>query len=292
MKIGLYARILKSKTQLDFVASLLDLLAKREIEIYLHENLKSLLKLDLVTDDYKSFNDFDLKAEDIDYLLSLGGDGTMLDTIIMVRDTAIPVLGVNMGRFGFLASSQQENIEQTIIELEQKSYSIDQRTVLMLESDGNLFSKFPYALNDFVIHKKDSSSMITVHTYLNGVFLNSYWADGLICSTPTGSSGYSLSCGGPLLFPGSSSLVITPIAPHNLNVRPAVISDDHIVSFEIEGRANSFLVSLDSRSITVPKGAQLAIKKAPFLFYMIRLSDESFMDTIRKKLMWGIDNRN
>jgi NAD+ kinase len=292
MKIGIYARILKSKEQEEFVHSLLELLKVKQIKIFVHTTLAKILGPEVMDDSISTFSGSDLNFGDIDYLLSLGGDGTMLDTLMLVKDTCTPVLGVNMGRFGFLASSQKENIKQTIHELEQKSYTIDKRSVLMLESDSALFSTFPYALNDFVIHKKDSSSMITVHTYLNGVFLNSYWADGLICSSPTGSSGYSLSCGGPLLFPGSSSLVITPIAPHNLNVRPAVISDSNVVSFEIESRTNSFLVSLDSRSISVNKGIQLAIRKAPFSFYMVRLSNETFMNTIRKKLMWGIDNRN
>ena len=164
--------------------------------------------------------------------------------------------------------------------------------MLKLESDQPLFGDFPYALNDFVIHKKDTSSMITVRAYLNGVFLNAYWADGLICSTPTGSSGYSLSCGGPLLFPGSRSFVITPIAPHNLNVRPAVISEESVVSFETEGRTDSYLVTLDSRSETVTKGTKLAIQKANFSFRTVRLQEESYMNTIRKKLMWGLDNRN
>ncbi len=292
MKIGIYARVLKSTEQLTFVDSLFKLLTERGIEIWLHKDFANFLIHKKRQVSYKMFDNNSLSENSIDYLLSLGGDGTMLDTLTMVRDTNIPVLGVNMGRFGFLASSQQEDIVQTITQLENKTYSIDKRTVLKLESDREVFTQFPYALNDFVIHKKDTSSMITVHAYVNGVFLNSYWADGLICSTPTGSSGYSLSCGGPLLFPGSASVVITPIAPHNLNVRPAVISDDHVLTFEIEGRTNSFLATLDSRSVTVEKGTQLAIKKADFFFSMIRLQEESFMDTIRKKLMWGLDNRN
>jgi len=292
MKIGIYARVLKSSEQLNFVDTLFKHLTERGIEIWLHKDFANFLIHKNRQVSNKMFDNNSLSENSIDYLLSLGGDGTMLDTLTMVRDTNIPVLGVNMGRFGFLASSQQEDIVQTITQLENKTYSVDKRTVLKLESDREVFTQFPFALNDFVIHKKDTSSMIIVHAYVNGVFLNSYWADGLICSTPTGSSGYSLSCGGPLLFPGSASVVITPIAPHNLNVRPAVISDDHVLTFEIEGRTNSFLATLDSRSVTVEKGTQLAIKKADFFFSMIRLQEESFMDTIRKKLMWGLDNRN
>lgn len=292
MKIGIYARVLKSEEQLQFVDQLIRLLKKRNIDVWLHRDFAAFLKQRNMEIGYHLFDNNSLETDSIDFLMSLGGDGTMLDTLTIVRDTNIPVLGVNMGRFGFLASSQMEDIEGTIRELENQTYSIDKRTVLQLESNRQVFNTFPHALNDFVIHKKDSASMITVHAYVNGVFLNSYWSDGLICATPTGSSGYSLSCGGPLLFPGSSSFVLTPIAPHNLNVRPAVISDDHVLSFEIEGRTNSFLATIDSRTVTIEKGTQLAVKKADFKFRMIRLENESFMDTIRKKLMWGIDNRN
>jgi len=291
MKIGIYARVLRPE-QIPFMDDLLKLLKDRGIIIWMHKDFAEAFKNLKRVADFNLFDNNSLEQGSIDYLLSLGGDGTMLDTLTIVRDTNIPVLGVNMGRFGFLASSQKEDIAQTITELENKTYSIDKRTVLKLESDRTVFKHFPYALNDFVIHKKDTASMITVHSYVNGVFLNSYWSDGLIIATPTGSSGYSLSCGGPLVFPGSKSFVLTPIAPHNLNVRPAVISDDYILSFEIEGRTNSFLGTLDSRSVTVEKGTQLAIKKADFSFSMIRLQNESFMDTIRRKLMWGLDNRN
>lgn len=291
MKIGIYARVLRPE-QLPFLDELLKLLKERGIIIWMHKDFAEAFKNLKRLADFNLFDNQSLETDSIDYLLSLGGDGTMLDTLTIVRNTNIPVLGVNMGRFGFLASSQKEDIAQTITELENKTYSIDKRTVLKLESDRTVFTQFPYALNDFVIHKKDTASMITVHSYVNGVFLNSYWSDGLIIATPTGSSGYSLSCGGPIVFPGSKSFVLTPIAPHNLNVRPAVISDDHILSFEIEGRTNSFLGSLDSRSVTIEKGTQLAVKKADFSFSMIRLQNESYMDTIRRKLMWGLDNRN
>jgi NAD+ kinase len=164
--------------------------------------------------------------------------------------------------------------------------------VLQLETSVPLFDGVNYALNDFVIHKKDSSSMITIHTYVNGEYLNSYWSDGLIISTPTGSTGYSLSCGGPILYPTSNSLVITPIAPHNLNVRPMVISDEHVISFEIEGRSTGFLITLDSRSESITSSVQLAIKRANFKFPLVRFNEENYLNTLRKKLMWGIDNRN
>jgi len=293
LKIGIYSRLLKSISQIDFYHRLIELLHSRGIECLLFYTLADhLLKEHNISSPLATFSGIDLEPGSLDYLVSLGGDGTMLDTLSIVKNSGIPVLGVNTGRFGFLASSQMSEIENTIFELQNKSYAIEERSVLQLEAEESLFGDFPYALNDFVLHKKDSSSMITVHTYLNGVFLNSYWADGLIISTPTGSSGYSLSCGGPLLFPGSSSFVVTPIAPHNLNVRPVVVSDENIISFEFEGRTSSVLASLDSRSVSLLKGVELAIKKADFKFKMVRLSNENYMDTIRKKLMWGRDKRN
>jgi len=293
VKIGIYSRMLKSQEQLNFYNKLLDLLSAASIEVYVYEELLQHLKVEHDhVDSSTSFRGEALESDSLDYLISLGGDGTMLDTLNIVRDTGIPVLGVNMGRFGFLASSQMSEIERAIKELENRSYDIEERSVIKLEGADGLFDGFPYALNDFVLHKIDTSAMITVHTYLNGVFLNSYWADGLIISTPTGSSGYSLSCGGPLLFPGSSSLLVTPIAPHNLTVRPVVVSDNNIISFEFEGRTSSVLASLDSRSVTLIKGMELAVKKADFSFRMIRLSGENYMDTLRKKLNWGRDNRN
>ena len=225
-------------------------------------------------------------------MIVLGGDGTILDSIIYTGNHAIPILGINKGRLGFLAGESASDIKKAIVNLDKGHYSIDSRSVLQLESSSNVFNQTNYALNDFVIHKKDSSSMITIHTYINGEYLNSYWSDGLIISTPTGSTGYSLSCGGPIMYPGSSSFVITPIAPHNLNVRPMIISDSNVISFEIEGRSTSFLISLDSRSETIDQSVQLAVRKAPNDFQLVRFNEDNYLKTLRKKLMWGIDNRN
>ncbi len=278
---------------MDFFLHLIDLLEVRNIAVLIHKNFGEYLKEehDLKVK-YDVFDDKDSISGQIDYLICVGGDGTMLDTLKIVKDSNIPVVGVNLGRFGFLASSQTNEIEQTIDELVNKSYSIDKRAVLQLVSDEGLFEPFPFGLNDFVIHKQDTTSMIIVHTYLNGEFLNSYWADGLILATPTGSSGYSLSCGGPLCFPQSASFVVTPIAPHNLNVRPVVISDKNVISFEFEGRSQSVLASLDARSESIRTGVQLAVRKAEFTYSMIRLSSQNYMNTIRNKLNWGIDQRN
>ncbi len=293
MKVGIYGRVLNQKEHREAAQELMHLLEKKNIECTIYRPFLDYLHTHQILDtQYPDFTESSFAKSELDYLICLGGDGTMLDTLMLVKDSAVPVLGINMGRFGFLASTPLNSIEMAIDELCNKSYRIDKRSLLKLESSEPVFGGFSFALNDFVLHKKDTSSMITVHTYLNGEFLNSYWADGLIISTPTGSSGYSLSCGGPLLFPRSSSFVITPIAPHNLNARPVVIPDDNILSFEIEGRGTSYLASLDSRSASITSQIQMAIKKADFDFHMIRLSSENYLSTLRTKLMWGIDNRN
>lgn len=294
MRIGLYARVLKNKVAFECLQSILNYSHQNGISIVLHSDLH-----DSLSDSKFSYDPpLDVFANDeivqskIDYLLCIGGDGTMLDSLNIVRESGIPVLGFNTGRLGYLATSNTEDVEKVIDELIKKSYSIDKRTLLKLEADQELFGGFAYALNDFVIHKKDSTSMITVHSYLNGEFMNSYWADGLIVATPTGSSAYSLSCGGPILIPKSASFAITPIAPHNLSVRPVVIPDDTVLSFEIEGRVKSYLISLDSRSCSIKKGTQIAVRKANFTFNLIRPSNKNYLDALRTKMMWGMDVRN
>jgi NAD+ kinase len=293
MKIAIYGRVLK-RNHLSFVQELYDSLSSLGIEyatedVFLAQCINNNIKV-------KSTNTFtdkqELVASDPDYLMVLGGDGTMLDSLVYIYETSIPVMGINLGRLGFLTGQERDDVPKLLDHLMRGYVSIEKRTLLKLESDHHLFNGIPYALNDFVIHKKDSSSMMTIHTYLNGEFLNSYWADGLILSTPTGSTGYSLSCGGPILYPGSNSFVITPIAPHNLNVRPFVISDEHVISFEIEDRSTSFLVTLDSRSETIHSSVNLAIRKADYSYHLLNFQDENFLTTLRKKLMWGIDNRN
>jgi NAD+ kinase len=294
MNIGLYARALRNKAALECLQSIISYLSKNEIGIFFHEELRKNLdesKLGIDTP-YEVFTTEDILESQIDYLLCIGGDATLLDTLNIVRESGIPVLGFNTGRLGYLATSNPEDVEKVIDDLVKKTYSIDKRSILKLEADQELFGGFAYALNDFVIHKKDSTSMITVHTYLNGEFMNSYWADGLIVATPTGSSAYSLSCGGPILIPKSSSFAITPIAPHNLSVRPVVIPDDTVLSFEIEGRVKSYLISLDSRNCSIKKGAQIAVRKADFTFNLIRLSNKNYLDALRNKMMWGMDVRN
>ncbi len=287
MKVAVYGRTIATEGLRDFIAHFTSCLEKHEMEYVAIPQyarfLKSKLQLDLPQSD---------ELNEIDILISLGGDGTVLDTLSIVKDSGLAVLGVNLGRFGFLANTTMDDIESTIIQLKKGEYSIEGRSVIKVETEIDEIQDFPYALNDFVVQKRDSSAMITVDTHLDGEFLNSYWADGLIVSSPTGSSGYSLSCGGPLLFPGSQSFVVTPIAAHNLTVRPAVIPDDKILELQITGRSNTVLVSLDSRSYKVSADTQFRVKKGEFYFNMVRLKGSSYMDTIRTKLMWGVDTRN
>ncbi len=227
-----------------------------------------------------------------DMLFSLGGDGTMLDAICFVGNSGIPLIGINLGRLGFLAAIHEEEVEAAIISLVRGSYSIEKRALIHLDSSIPLFDGSPFALNEFTIHRQDTSSMIKVHTYLNGEFLNTYWADGLIVATPTGSTGYSLSCGGPVVFPQTSSFIITPVAPHNLNTRPIVVPDDNIITFTIEGRSEQFLCTLDARTETIRSNVQLAVKKENFTISLVRPDEHNFLNTIRQKLYWGIDKRN
>ena len=228
-----------------------------------------------------------------DFVISMGGDGTILDAATIVRDSGVPILGINIGRLGFLSTIGKERLDTAITALEKGTYVVDRRSLLHLDSKpGPIFGDLDFALNEFTILKKDSSSMITIHVYINGEFMSSYWADGLIVATPTGSTGYSLSCGGPIVFPGSNNLVISAVAPHNLNIRPIVVSDDAVISFEVEGRSTEFLVTLDSRQMVVQSGTQLAVRKESFSVSLIRLDDMNFLTTLRNKLNLGVDTRN
>lgn len=292
MKIGIYAKSLRENKHEGPFLQALQILHERGHEIYTTNalidfaHIHSPHKLNLHPFDYCSKSNIPFE-----FLLCVGGDGTILDAVNLVRDSEIPVLGFNTGRLGFLAATGAEEIKQSIEDLEKGSFQIDSRTLIQIESNATLF-EYNVGLNDFVIHKKETSSMIVVHTFLNGEFLNSYWADGLIVSTPTGSTGYSLSCGGPIIFPKSDNFIITPIAPHNLNVRPVVVNDNHVISFEIEGRANSYLTSLDARSKSIEKNVQIAVRKANHEFKLVRLNSNNYLDTLRNKLSWGYDKRN
>lgn len=238
-----------------------------------------------------SYDTFDSVKNQTDVVLSLGGDGTILDAVVMVKESEKPILGINFGRLGFLASLGKDQLHEAIDALERGGYMIDKRTLIELQSNKPLFDD-NFALNDMTIQRQNQSSMITVNAYLNGELLNTYWADGLIISTPTGSTGYSLSCGGPIIYPTSGNFVITPVAPHNLNVRPMVVSDDVVLSFEVTGRGDSFLCTLDARAKAINSSFQLAVKKAGFHAHIVRLTDQSFLTALKTKLNWGSDQRN
>ena len=292
MKVALYSRQLNVRHAV-FIQKLLLSLHRRGFETLVHAPYYNQLREHLEVPDslsiFKSHLDLNGRAE---CMFSLGGDGTLLDTLAFVRDYNIPILGINIGRLGFLANIGKEEIELALDALEKGSYTHDRRSLIQIESSKPLVGDVNFALNEFAIHKKDTSAMITIHTYINGEFLNSYWADGLIVSTPTGSTGYNLSCGGPILTPQSSNFVITPIAPHNLNVRPMVVPDDSIISFEIEGRGDNYLCTLDSRYETIDNSYHIAVRKCRFNIDLVRLPDHNFLSTLSKKLHWGSDSRN
>jgi NAD+ kinase len=292
MKAAIYSRAMDAEQQQDFQL-FFDELAAQKIEpvIFhdLYEQIKSLLTLPATT---TTFSVADELTENIDFIISMGGDGTLLDTITLVRDRNIPVMGINFGRLGFLASIGREDVKSAVTALTKRTFVIDNRTMIHLDASQPLFGKVPYSLNEFSIHKRDTAPMIKIHTYLNGEFLNTYWADGLIVATPTGSTGYSLSCNGPIVFPESGSFVITPVAPHNLNVRPIIVPDDNIISFEVESRAEQIICALDSRREIVNKNVELAVRKESFGINLIRLNENNFLQTLRNKLTWGLDKRN
>ncbi len=293
MQVVVYSTFLKEK-DIPHVQTFFDVLHQAGINAYVYEPyLKELQgKIEFLGNVGKFSGYVDFQIKKMDFMITLGGDGTILNAATIVRDSGVPVLGINLGRLGFLAGIEKARIKEAIDLLQRGMYSIEDRSMLQIESDAPLFGEVPFALNDMTILKRDTSSMITIHTYIDGAYLNSYWADGIIIATPTGSTGYSLSCGGPIIFPNSGNFVITPVAPHNLNIRPIVISDNSVISFEVEGRAENFLCTLDSRFETITSSSQLAVRKCDFPMKLVQLNETSFMRTIRDKLAWGMDSRN
>jgi NAD+ kinase len=292
MKIAIYSRGGESVNMEDLRHFISELAVARISTIIYEPFFRNVIPLLGEEGTYGTFHDSNDLDDSFDCIISLGGDGTLLDTVTLVRDKNIPVLGINFGRLGFLASIGKDNLSAAVQALVNRTYVTDQRTLIHLDANIPLFGETPYALNEFAIHKRDTSSMIKIHTYLNGEFLNTYWSDGLIVSTPTGSTGYSLSCNGPVVFPDSGSFVITPVAPHNLNVRPIIVPDNNIISFEVEGRADDFICTLDSRKEIVDKDVQLAVHKESFSIRLVRLNENNFLQTLREKLAWGFDRRN
>lgn len=263
------------------------------------KNLKLILPYEVKSEGLDNFsciqryhNYDDPILQDAEYLISIGGDGTFLETINIIRHIDVPVLGINLGRLGFLANNKKEELENVLDLLKEKTYSIEERSLLEFSSDIDVFGKQVYALNDFTIHKRDSSSLSTISAFINNDFFNTYWGDGLIVSTPTGSTAYSMSCGGPIVFPETNCLIITPVAPHNLNVRPVIVPDNVTLSFEIRSREKDFMVALDSRYHIVDHSVKINVRKADFNIHTVSFEHQCFSKIIAEKLMWGIDKRN
>lgn len=291
MTIAVYARNTKDNHPL-YIEKLAALLQKEKVKLVVFEPYYHFLQKEYnFSTELSTFSGSDDLKSKADYVICLGGDGTMLETLALVKKSGIPVLGVNTGRLGFLASVSKDDIEKAALLLVAEKFTLDTRELLEIVDGEKQFDGLNYGLNEFTIHKKDSSAMIHIDTYVDGVFLNSYFADGLIVSTPTGSTAYSLSCGGPIMVPDSENFIITPIAPHNLNVRPIVIANNKTLSFKVSGRYDGFNLSLDSRGSQIEAGTEIKIKKADFRFNMISFEGQHFFQTLRNKLLWGLDKR-
>ncbi|MBB1193638.1 NAD kinase [Flavobacterium sp. SOK18b] len=294
MKVAIYGQYYQNSTE-PIINDIFDFFNKKKVEMVIEvQFLKILNDKKIVEKTYNTFSKHTELDSSFDMLISIGGDGTILRAATLVRDSGIPILGINAGRLGFLATVQKENIAAFMQFVIDKKYTISKRTLLSLTCtpSNEAIEEINFAMNEITVSRKDTTSMITIDTYLNGEFLNSYWADGLIISTPTGSTGYSLSCGGPILTPDVKSLVITPIAPHNLTARPLVVPDETEIRLKVSGREENYLVSLDSRVTSIKNESILTLNKTPFQINMVEIPEETFLKTLRNKLLWGQDKRN
>ncbi|MCU7551682.1 NAD kinase [Chitinophagaceae bacterium LB-8] len=292
MKVAIYSRVLDGSQQKD-IQLFFDELSNEGIVPVVYQHFLDQLKGNIsLPDSTEAFSHSQDLSEKIDFFVSMGGDGTLLDAVTLVRNKNIPVVGINFGRLGFLASIGRDELIDAVKALARRSYILDKRSLIHLDANLPLFGEIPFGLNEFAIHKQDVASMIKIRTYLNGELLNTYWADGLILATPTGSTAYNLSCAGPVVFPDAGSFVITPIAPHHLNVRPIVVPDNTIISFEIDSRTPEIICALDSRKEIVNKNVLLAVRKESFMLNLVRLNENNFLQTLRNKLSWGVDKRN
>lgn len=292
MNVAVFGRKV-TKQNLEYYNEFLGILKDFGWNPVVESNLKTLLVkkagLSESTDEFQSYKDF---QSGIDLSFSIGGDGTFIENVKFIRDSNVPVLGINTGRLGFLANVSKEHLEEAMSMVHAKNFVHQKRSMIRVETEANHFGENNIALNEITLQKKDTSSMITVHASLDGKYLNSYWADGLIVATPSGSTGYSLSCGGPIITPGCQVHILTPIAPHNLNVRPMVVPDHMPIKLNIEGRNRTYLMSLDGNSVPIKNEEELTISKADYMINVIKFEDNNFLDTIRTKMLWGIDKRN
>jgi NAD+ kinase len=294
MKVAIYGQYYLNSTD-PIIKDIFIFFTSNNVEMIIEANfLKMLHEKKIIEKEYKTFSSHTELDNSFEMLISIGGDGTILRAATLIRNSGVPILGINAGRLGFLATVQKENIAAFMQFVIDKKYTVSERTLLSLTTDpkNDAIEELNFAMNEVTVSRKDTTSMITVDTYLNGEYLNSYWADGLIISTPTGSTGYSLSCGGPILTPDVNSLVITPIAPHNLTARPLIIPDNTEIKLRVSGREDHYLVSLDSRIASIKNESILTIKKTGFKINMVEIPGETFLKTLRNKLLWGEDKRN
>ena len=293
MKVAIYGQFFKTDDIL-YIKELFNILNKNKIEFLVEQNYFNSIKNQVETNNIVTFSSHDDLKNNFNYVITIGGDGTILSAVTLVRNSNIPIIGINTGRLGFLATIQKEKIKSAIIALINNDFLIKERTLLSVSTSSNKKDLLPlnFALNEVSVSRKNTASMITIKTYLDDEFLNAYWADGLIIATPTGSTGYSLSCGGPIITPQAKSFALTPIAPHNLNARPLVIPDETKIKFTVKGRENEFLLSLDSRVSTIKSNTEIFVEKAPFNLKMVQINKQTFIKTLREKLLWGKDLRN
>jgi NAD+ kinase len=292
MKVAIYGRKVNKQSIVyfnDLFEALKDFGWTPVLEKELKEQLVAKGAISEKTAEFTSHADF---KSGIDLTISLGGDGTFIKTVGFIRDSGVPIIGINTGRLGFLANISKEQIKVSLDQFRDKKFEYQKRSLLRIQTEENLFGEDNFALNEVTIQKRDTASMITVHASLDNKYLNSYWADGLIVATPTGSTAYSLSCGGPIITPGCQVHILTPIAPHNLNVRPVVVPDHMPIKLSIEGRERRYLISLDGNSKNIRQGEEVLITKAEFMINVVKFEDNNFLDTIRKKMLWGLDKRN
>ena len=291
MRAGVHGRRM-SATSAPLVVRVLAALKKHGIEVSLEEMLAAWLREHGVREPWPTFDGLDPLPRGFDVFITLGGDGTFLDGVAMVGSTGLPMVGVNLGRLGYLSTVRVEDLDTALAALTEGRFTIEERSLVQVDGCGDALGDRNFALNEISVHKRDSSTMLSIRASLGDRYLNTYWADGLIVATPTGSTAYSLSCGGPLLDPACDSFVITPIAPHNLNVRPFVIPDHHVVHLNVDARGDKYLVNLDSRNATLDTSAELRISKAPFNLRMVHFQGQDHLDTLRSKLTWGLDMRS
>lgn len=295
MLIAIYARHV-GELEVNALKRLISACLKEDVDFLFHRSLAEDVKTHIqefsITDKHFYSRKDDLRRKKVQFFVCIGGDGTMLDSILYVGGTNVPVLGINTGRLGYLSTIALAEIEAMLVELKANNYQIDSRSALESRMTTQKSNKPHYALNDISLHKRDTSSMITIHTYLNDEYFNTYWADGLLVSTPTGSTAYSLSCGGPIMYPDAQGFIITPVAPHNLNVRPIIVSDRTTITLKVDGRGVNYLLAMDSRNKVVDYDSIIEIKKAPFSLNLVSFHSKSFSKTLQDKLNWGRDNRN